>query len=285
MGTDSFSTHVASGFDKKLVSLYSTNFKECCGTYWGNKEDHVLIQGDLGENKPSFSDKETSKVVNTIPPEKIARSVLDLLNIKHRLQNYKTLNIGEFYSSPSVEVIPDFFRPLNMPSNSGINLRLDYHFDLGALFEWASRYPCHIITEKPIPPDLLSRVKGNVTKISIDLGREPAFDKRLIRETASKGIPLELFCSVPSELKEKQLNFIEWGVAELKHPEKKDLDFASEICNNSSYYSSKTILSKDKEYSSKASWKAGREKSREEKVIDSPDFWKEVEYFRIYNKK
>jgi len=285
IGTDSFSTHVASGFNKKLVSLYSTNFKECCGTYWGSAENQVLIQGERHGNKPSFSDKEISKVVNNIPPEDIARSALNLLGIKHKLKNYKTLNTGEFYTSPSLEVIPDFFRPLNMPKNSGVNLRLDYHFDLDILFSWASKYPCHIITDKPIPLDLLNSVKSNITKISIDLSGDDSFNKKKIRKSISQGTPIELFCSNKSQIKEKQIEFIDWGVKELKFPLKKDLDFTSEICNNSYYYSSKTILSKDKEYSSKAAWKAGQQKSTKEKIIDSEDFWKEIDYFRIYNQK
>ena len=40
-GNDSFSCHVASGYDKPLVSLYSVLYKECCGPYWGSKEKQV----------------------------------------------------------------------------------------------------------------------------------------------------------------------------------------------------------------------------------------------------
>ena len=64
LGTDSFSTHVASGFDKKIVSLYSTSYKECCGPYWGNKSDHILLEPNRDEYKASFSDNKTWRSYN-----------------------------------------------------------------------------------------------------------------------------------------------------------------------------------------------------------------------------
>ena len=285
IGNDSFSTHVASGFDKKLVSLYSTNFKECCGTYWGSPENQFLIQADLNGNKPSFSDKESPKVVNNIMPEEIGVPSLDLLNIKHKLKSYKTLNIGEFYSSPSLEVIPDFFTPLNVPPKTGINLRLDYHFDLNFTASWLSKHPTHIITNQNLPIELLGKFKNNISKISIDLESGGNFSHSDIKKINSIGVPIEIFSSDLSMLNSHQVQFIEWGVRKLSFPEKKDLDFSNEVCNNSFYYSSKTILSKNKEYSSKAGWLNSQEKSKIEKVIDSPEFWKESDYFRIYNKK
>ena len=94
-GNDSFSTHVASGFDKKIVCLYSVLYKECCGPYWGNKDNQILIESDRNGLKPSFSDKESPKMVNLINPETIACSVLDLLNIDHDLHKIKTLHTGK----------------------------------------------------------------------------------------------------------------------------------------------------------------------------------------------
>ena len=58
LGNDSFSTHVASGFNRKIVSLFSNTFKECCGPYWGDPEKQALIQADTQGKKPSFSAKE-----------------------------------------------------------------------------------------------------------------------------------------------------------------------------------------------------------------------------------
>ena len=53
-GADSFPTHMASGLDKKIVSLYSSNHLNCSKPYWGNPEDQVLFEADRGGKKPSF---------------------------------------------------------------------------------------------------------------------------------------------------------------------------------------------------------------------------------------
>ncbi|NDG53914.1 MAG: hypothetical protein EBY39_12995, partial [Flavobacteriia bacterium] len=82
LGTDSFSTHVASGFNKKIVSLYSVLYKECCGPYWSNPNDYILFEPDRNKYKASFSDQENPKTINSIMPEKIAAAVLDMLGIK-----------------------------------------------------------------------------------------------------------------------------------------------------------------------------------------------------------
>ena len=56
LGNDSFSTHVASGYNKPLVSIYSVLYKECCGPYWGDKEKQKLFEPNRAGKKCSFSD-------------------------------------------------------------------------------------------------------------------------------------------------------------------------------------------------------------------------------------
>ena len=65
-GNDSFSAHVASGFNKKIVCLYSILYKECCKPYWGDPENQILLETDRKGLKPSFSNQELPKTVNFI---------------------------------------------------------------------------------------------------------------------------------------------------------------------------------------------------------------------------
>ena len=64
---------------------------------------------------------------------------------------------------------------------------------------------------------------------------------------------------------------------------KKDLDFSDKICNNSSYQSSLNLFSKDKIYPCKAALDRQIEKQSEHKIIDDPEFYRESEFFKIYN--
>ena len=63
-GNDSFSAHMASGLDKKSVTLYSVLYKECCGPYWSDNTKASLIESTRKKMKPSFSNEESPKTVN-----------------------------------------------------------------------------------------------------------------------------------------------------------------------------------------------------------------------------
>ena len=65
--------------------------------------------------------------------------------------------------------------------------------------------------------------------------------------------------------------------------DKKSLDFYEDICDNSFYLSNKTLISKNKEYKSKAHWMNKDTIKDDSKVIDCPEFWEEVQHFNIYN--
>ena len=45
---------MASGLDKKIVSLYSSNHLNCSKPYWGNPEDQVLLKQTEEAKSPVF---------------------------------------------------------------------------------------------------------------------------------------------------------------------------------------------------------------------------------------
>tara|TARA_R100000008_G_scaffold86474_2_gene79769 strand:- start:250 stop:1413 length:1164 start_codon:yes stop_codon:yes gene_type:complete len=283
-GNDSFSAHVAGGFNKKSVSLYSNLFHECCKPYWGNPKDQVFIQADRKGLKPSFSAEESTKTVNNIYPEEVARNILKLLNLKNNLKAYSTLHIGSTYSQPILEVIPDF-APVGglVPADTGINVRLDYLHNPEIAAQWCFNYKTHLVIKEPIEIKFLEAVKQNIVKITVELN--DSFSENYIRKLRNLGIAVELFAPDNNQLMETRVEFIDWDVEKLDFPEKKDLDFIDDICDNTYYKSSKTLLSHGKQYSSKAAWEARESKSKYEPIIDSESFWKESQYFRIYNQE
>jgi hypothetical protein len=64
---------------------------------------------------------------------------------------------------------------------------------------------------------------------------------------------------------------------------KKDLDFPGRICNNSLYQSSLNLFSKDKIYPCKAALDKQIEKQAEHRIMDCSEFYRESEFFKIYN--
>jgi hypothetical protein len=281
IGNDSFSSHVAGGYNRKIVSLYSNLYKECCRPYWGDSAGQVLIQADRGGKKPSFSASEAEKVVNAILPEEIASGALGLLEIKNNLHRVNTLHLGKQYSQKIVEIVPNYPPPANFRGDNGINIRGDYMNNPEIITQWAFRAKSHLVIKEPLDPKFFHPIKSNLIKVSIMLTKDTPPD--YIQFLKGLGIQLELFCEDPKELNNLRLKFIRWVVDDLRGPSKKELDLTSEICNNTSYQSSKTILSHGKEYSSKAAWIKGIEKTKNEKIIDDEEFWKESEFFKIYN--
>ena len=282
-GNDSFSAHVAGGFDKKSISLYSNLFHECCHPYWGTKKDQVFIQADRKGLKPSFSAQEEKKVVNNIVPEEIARNILSLLKLKRSLANYKTIHIGDHYNQSILEIVPDTPPVSSLPPNTGINLRMDYLYNPQLMSQWCFNYKAHIVSDQAIETKFLEPIRENIVKITLKLN--PDITQDYIRSLQSMGISLELFSSDDETLAETRLRFLDWTVDKWDFPDKKELDFIDKICDNTYYKSSKTILSHGKHYSSKAAWEQGQSTTKNEKILDTDSFWEESQYFRIYNQE
>ena len=72
-GADSFSSHIASGLGKKIVTLYSNNNINNCKPYWTESQDCVLLEPNRVSKKPNYSEKELPKTINEIKPEDVAK--------------------------------------------------------------------------------------------------------------------------------------------------------------------------------------------------------------------
>ena len=151
LGVDSFPTHVASHYRKKIVSLYSNTYADIVGPYWGDKKDHVLLEPKRTEElpRPSYSAQESPKTINDIKPEDIAGSVLKLLGSNYKY-DYSTVTRGQTYLSKQIEAIPDSVVDVGKLGTDSLIIRMDYHFDEHILLNQIARNPCTIVTDKPI---------------------------------------------------------------------------------------------------------------------------------------
>jgi len=126
-GADSFAAHIASGFNKKIVALYSNNNIENVKPYWSDEKDLILLKSQSNK-KPSYSASQQDKDINNIKPELIAQSILDLLNIDVKL-NFKTHFIGKEFPIKTFEIIPgNNLNIQNIPIQNPI-IRMDYNFN------------------------------------------------------------------------------------------------------------------------------------------------------------
>jgi hypothetical protein len=78
---------------------------------------------------------------------------------------------------------------------------------------------------------------------------------------------------------------IDLEVPLIEKKSKKDLDPDVEIGDNTFFKSGKLILSNGKKFQSKANWITGVDfDGSEQKVIDTVDFWEDLDYYIIYTK-
>ncbi len=111
-----------------------------------------------------------------------------------------------------------------------------------------------------------------------------SFSEEYLNIFKQLNILTRLTCSDNKIISDVRLKFFDHTINEYKITDKKDLDFYKDICNNSFYYSNKMLMSKGKQYSSKAALENNIEYKEGDfqRVIDTDSFWEEVEHFNIY---
>jgi hypothetical protein len=283
LGNDSFGVHVASGFNKKIVALYSVLFKECCGPYWGDKSQQILLEPNRSKTKPSFSSEENPKSVNQIKPEDIAGAVLKLLKSPPKTPLPKTLHIGKEYHLPSVAIVPNFVMPLDFLGGQPVNILGNECLDEQNIARWGYGRKVNIFLKEPMQIKYLQMIKSNIIQINYEASMDtnPTYLKVLNRA----GIKTQIFSKDEDKIKDIRLHLFDWNIALIKNETKKDLDNCIEICDNTRYKNSRTLYSGGQKYSSKAAWLRNIPQTTDEKIIDCPEFWEEINTLKLYNKE
>lgn len=278
-GADSFPTHIASGYGKKIVALYSNNYVNCVKPFFGNSKDHVLLEPKR-KTKPNFSFEEFPKTINTIKPESIAEHILKLLEIAHN-KSIETLYFGTEYNNMRLEMVPNqIVNPKQFNSNN-IVVRMDLEHNENFLNEQLQVCQCFIITDKPISENLIINNKKNIARIFYEIKKEN--DINFANFLAYNNIPYQLFTYLQDEsLKSIKLKYLDQeAITEMPTDLKQKTGI--QYTSNTFYKSNKRLISNGKIYLSESSLKNCTEaKQIAEPVIDCPEFWREVENFWIF---
>lgn len=281
-GPDTFISHIASAFDIPSIFLYGNCYPECSLPVWNKESKSLSFAPDFSEIKPSFSPSEQVKRINEIKPEEIAKSILSLLNIQLSLDSYETVNIGRYYNNKVTEVIPNFMPPSDFKPETVINLRCDYELLPESLSHWM-KYKVNLMFDDRIDPNIIFENRKNIAGLTIFMDKG-LIEKEYLDFLNTIGLKYNLISKNKDLISDIRMKFFDLVIEEYRTPNKKDLDFTSELCDNTFYHSNKTLISNNKEYYSKAAWKSGIEKTEDhQKAIDSDEFWEEVEHLNIYN--
>jgi hypothetical protein len=273
VGADSFAAHIASGYGKKIVALYSNNNINNVKPYWTKEEDMILLSPKINK-KPQYSANEFPKSINNIKPEDIAESILKLLNITYS-NLPKTVYIGNEYINKTLEIIPD--KAIN-PAQIGLDtivIRMDYVFNEQVLELFLQQKKCIIFTNKPINEELIKKYKKNISQLIylVEKDNDITFIKTLKRNTINA-----VFTSYLSEeeLNQFKLDYMDYGlIIKRDYPTDK-----IETTNNSYFKSSRILISSEGQFNSKYQWQT---KDMSNKYINNPELNKELHNLYIFN--
>lgn len=282
LGIDSVPIHIASTFDIPIVGVYSNLFPECSKPVWNSKSETIQICPDFSKQKPSFSDNEPNKRVNEINPEEIAVAVLNILGIEHDYNSYQTLHIGKHYLNQITEIVPDFNPALIDLKDKVLNLRCDYGLDENFLDAWLNNR-VNLMTDKEIPVDVVEKNINNILAMTFFVDTDNTSTK-YFEKLDKLNLSYTLITKNYKDINHIRMKFFDYTVEKYRSFDKKDLDFVSDLCDNTYYHSNKTLISKNKKYYSKAAWMNDIEQTEDhQKLIDSDHFWEEIEHMNIYN--
>ena len=288
LGADSFPAHVASGYGKKIVCLYSNNYAANCDPYWTASENKVLFEPERDGKKPSFAAEEQPKSINTINPEDIAQGVLKLLDIKNN-KNFNTLRKGVAYNHAIVELVPNCVADIKSIGIDSIIVRMDLEFNEQVLASQLSRGKCSIITDKTIDINILKHLKENVVELVYIV--EENNDPKFIKEIINLGFKVILMSELPpKKLEPIKIDYMDFGIIQqVPFPDEKDVnELKSKNLDNLYYKSKRILISNGKSYKGEAAWRTNQptdpNQNQPLKIIDTKEFWDAIEEFYLLEK-
>lgn len=276
-GADSLCVHLSSYFNKPIVSLYSISNPSVAGPHFGDKNKHILLKGyeRIGNRKPSYSQVESPKSIDTIKPEEICSAVLNLLNIEYS-NLPETIHFGQDFNVKSFEIIPDKMIDANSIPIENPIVRMDYYFNEQALQNILEVKKTIIFTNKPIKKDIIQKYKKNILQVIYII--EENNDINFVKTLKNNSINYILLSFLEeSNLNKYKIDYMDYNlIVNRKHKTKEDTKITD--VNNLFYKSSRVLHSSEGQFISRYDWlnKTGN------KVVDDPDFWKEADNFYIF---
>lgn len=280
LGVDSFSSHFAGHYDKKMVILYTNNFISNVKPYWGTPANQRLLEPPIRDKvKPSFSFNESPKSINLIDPEIVAQNVCELLDLPFT-RTYKTLWMGDQYLTKLIEIIPNKVADPKRFKVDNFIVRMDFEFNEQNLSNQLQVCPCVITTNRPIDIKLIKHFRGKIKGINyiLDENQSPKFAEELF----SSGVQYNFLSYLSEEeINKLKIDYMDYGLIHKIETEK-----PKKITNENLFYKSgKLTLSNGRVYPSYAAVLENKPLESLENVIypvdftDKDVFWKESAHF------
>lgn len=289
-GCDGLETQIAGNKNIPIVSINSVTYSQNTGPFFGDKNKQKTFESykKNKNQKPSFSSQENPKSINSIKPEDLAESILDKLDIKFNFQ-FETVFFGSKYGPNIVqEAIPNsenlFFHP-----ETPIEIRVEDNYNEEKLAFLIANYKKSIlITDKEINLNILNRFKNNIQTLVFKINKNNQFD--FLNKVKSIGINIYLISEMTQEeINAEKIKYYEFGnINQVNQINKKLVENLRKDINKLFYKSCKRLSSGNNLYYSFAAQKSNipiRNFIEYQKVIDSEEFWKDLDFMTLVKLK
>ena len=293
LGVDSLPIHLASGYGKKIVGLYSNKYACHSGPYWSKDEDVILLESDKGGDKPTYAANEEPKTINTITPEGITKSVCSLLGLDFNYE-YETLYTGKYFHIGLVETVPEEVVKISNMEGQTSYIRADIKNtntpskNIDAQLSIDGRYT--LMLDKPIDIKILIKNKKRIDTIVyiIDDSSRPSFYDEVI----SAGLKCTLATFANDEEYEKiKFRFLDYPIVTRVKIDRLDevKQLEGESIKKLFYQTNKYTIHKAKYFPSQAALENGEPAPRMDpsdvyQIPDNPIFFKDLDHIRILKK-
>jgi len=287
-GESSYFTDLASHYGKKLVCLYSNMYINNVKPYWGKPSNTINLESEKGGGKPWFDVEDDLDTINTIKPERIAKGILDNLDLNYDYE-YESVFFGDLYNPNDImiDLVPDEYPPFTVNSENA-SIRMDLNHDEDFLSRQLALARYDIYSSKPVSKEILIQWRKKIDHFFyiIDEDDDPEFVS-FLRDLSIETLLLTYLDD--KIVTKKKLRYMDYGpIVNLKVKNMEEIGALKEEDINSLFYSSARILiDKGVIYSSEYAWKnklASQEADAISKFEDHPTLLKDLPFFKILKK-
>lgn len=282
IGVDNVFSHYASSIGVPLVTLFGNVYANISKGYWSKNQINIEAPWKV---KPSFASVDANDAINQIPPEQIANAILKQLGLQSSVV-LKSKFIGSYYHKKVIEIVPNFFSPIEEFKSQHIFFRIDYGFDAESLSHWFNYLNSFgIFTKQLLPAETCQRLKGKLKQMFLIFDESVQLSEEYLLLLKENEIAVTILVEDESILAKTRDQFFDFDVylypkTDRKMLEEKKVDFSKAV-----FDSSKIIFSNNKRYPSK--YHLTKDQNFVDKnfnLEDNDALLEELDHFYIYER-
>lgn len=248
IGVDNVFSHYASSIGVPLVTLFGNVYSNISKGFWSKNQINIEAPWKV---KPSFASVDSNDAINKILPEQIANAILKQLGFQSSV-GLKSKFIGNQYHSKVIEIVPNFFAPIEDFKSKHVFLRIDYGFEADSLSHWFNYLSSFgVFTKKLLPFETCQRLKGKLKQMFLIVDEDSQLTEEYLLSLRESEIAVTILVEDESILAKTRDKFFDFDVYLYPKGDKKMLEESNIDFSKAVFDSSKIIFSNNKRYASK----------------------------------